>query len=55
MKARNHVIYDKDQDTLIRLASEYKMIGRDYDLEEGKLTILALPRRKKRRDDRKTV
>lgn len=49
MKARNHTIYNTDQTTLQRLAEEYKMIGRDVLLEEGKLTVLALPRRKTKR------
>ena len=44
MKVRNHVIYDyNDQDKLVRLAEEYAMIGRDIKLEQGRLTVFALP------------
>lgn len=47
-KIRNHVIYDRnDQDKLVRLAEEYAMLGRDVKLELGKLTVFALPRRRR--------
>lgn len=50
-KPKNHVIYDNDQDTLGRLAEEYAMLGREVKVELGKLTVFALPR--KRREKRK--
>ena len=51
-KPKNHVIYDhNDQDNLVRLAEEYAMLGREVKVEPGKLTVFALPR--KRREKRK--
>ena len=47
-KQKNHVIYDyNDQERLARMAEEYVMIGRDIKLEAGKLTVFALPRKRK--------
>jgi hypothetical protein len=48
-KPKNHVIYDyNDQDKLVRLAEEYAMLGRDVQVELGKLVVFALPRRKRK-------
>jgi hypothetical protein len=44
-KMKNHVIYDNDQVTLTRLAEEYAMLGRDVKIEQGRLTVFAIPRR----------
>lgn len=50
-KPKNHVIYDhNDQEKLVRIAEEYVMIGREVKLEQGKLIVFALPR--KRREKR---
>ena len=46
MKNKNQHIYNTDQSVLIRLAEEFKSIGRYVRLEEGHLTVLALPPRK---------
>ena len=43
-RVRNHVIYSDNQDILRRLREEYEMLGRDTELAEGRLTVLALPR-----------
>lgn len=44
---KNHVIYSTDQEYLERLREEYvDYIGRSGILEQGRLTIFALPRRK---------
>lgn len=64
MKAKNQVIHSKDQELLRRLYDEYvNYIGRSGKLEEGTLTLFALPKRKKvnkvgtrvTRDTRETV
>lgn len=49
MRAKNHVIHDKDQERLKTLAEEYKMLGRDVDLSPGVLVVYALPKRYKRK------
>lgn len=57
MKSKNHVITSADQDMLGRLHEECRVyIGRESKLEEGKLTIFALPqgRKSKRKDDQKS-
>lgn len=48
-RPRNHVIYSQDRDLLLRLSEEYAMLGRENRLEEGKLTVFALPRKYKRK------
>jgi hypothetical protein len=48
MKVRNYYIYSGDQKELQRLSEEYQMTGRDTKVDVGKLTVFALPRRKKR-------
>ncbi len=57
MRVRNHIIYSTSATELQRLYEEYKSIGRDAKLEEGKLTIFAIPRnarsRKQKRQDAK--
>lgn len=45
-RQRNHVIYDKDQAKLVRLREEYESLGRQTKLEDGRLIVLALPRRR---------
>ena len=45
-KSKNQHIYNADQSVLIRLAEEFKSIGRYVRLEEGHLTVLALPPKK---------
>lgn len=48
MKARNQHIYSADQEYLKMLAEETRTIGREYVLEDGHLTIFALPRKHKK-------
>jgi hypothetical protein len=46
-KMKNQIIYG-DKETLERLYDEYvRIIGREGKLEEGKLTIFALPRKRR--------
>jgi hypothetical protein len=47
-KPKNHIITSKDQSELVRLKEEYDMIGRETKLEQGKLTIFALPQKRNR-------
>jgi hypothetical protein len=46
-KPKNHVIYDTDQETLVRLKEEYESLGRQTKLEDGRLIVLALPPRRR--------
>ena len=50
-KSKNHVIYDDDFDKLKRLAEEYRSIGRDVEIEQGKLIVLAYPRKKPKKEN----
>ncbi len=52
MKARNLVIYSDDQEDLKRLADDYRFIGRDVMIEDGKLTVFAIHRKLKTRKQR---
>lgn len=45
-KPKNHVIYDTNQEELVRLRDEYELLGRHTKLEDGKLVVFALPRRR---------
>jgi hypothetical protein len=53
MKVRNYVITSNDQADLVRLNDEYQMIGRETELTDGKLVVLALPRPKPKDKKRK--
>lgn len=46
MKAKNHIIYG-DEAMLRRLKADYEFIGRECEIQEDRLVIFALPRKKK--------
>lgn len=45
-KIKNRKIYSDDQEYLIRLREDYSYIGYDTSLEDGELTVYAIPRKK---------
>jgi hypothetical protein len=47
-KHKNYVIFDTSQEMLQRLAEEYIMIGREVKLDQGRLTVFALPRKRRK-------
>lgn len=46
LKAKNHIIYG-DEAMLRRLKADYEFIGRECEIQEDRLVIFALPRKKK--------
>lgn len=54
MRPKNLRIYNKDQETLVKLREEYIMLGYHTKLDTGVLTVLSLPpkKQKKKREDR---
>lgn len=53
MKSKNQHLYNTDQSVLIRLAEEFRLIGRYVKLESGHLTVFALtPKKVVKKDDK---
>lgn len=52
MKAKNQHLYSKDQEKLKQWAEESRSAGRDVLLEDGHLTVYALPQKRKQREDK---
>lgn len=48
MKPRNRRIYSADQEYLATIRAEYIMLGFDTSLDNGVLTVYALPRKRKK-------
>jgi len=49
MKSKNQVIHSDDEDYLKRLEDDFTFMGRNVRLEEGKLIVFALPRKRKKK------
>lgn len=55
VKIKNKAIHSDDREFLKRIAEELQMLGRHYrlDLKNGVLIQLALPPRRRKKDDEK--